>query len=76
MKVKGTNLNDLKKMQLIWDGHVKRMSDETLQKIAFNYKTSKTMKSGTPRKKMMDNTKKAMRDSLYTNTILITSLQI
>ena len=34
-----------KKKQQIWHGHIKKMSDERLPKIAFNYRTNQKRKT-------------------------------
>lgn len=55
MKVKRTIIDDIQKKQLLWYGHVKRMSEKRLPKIIFNYKKQSKKTRGRPRKVISKN---------------------
>ena len=62
-QAKGNILDRMFKRRFNWTGHLLRMTDNKLPKMAFKYKNSFKNPRGRPRKTWMDTTKEIMRKS-------------
>jgi hypothetical protein len=60
--IEETIIKEIERNQLTWYGHVQRMADGRLPKIAFKWMPKKRKAGGRPKKNWMEGIKKAMHE--------------